>query len=136
MEIKYEQPPIYKMAKEVADKAMDEFEIDGKTLRQWIKEVEEYYLKKEQGKIVELLCKPGDTVYSYCEELQRILPYFVEQVVMDYDSENTDGYITINANCVENNELIDCIDFEPKEIGKKAFLTEQEAKEALERMKE
>lgn len=91
---------------------------------------------EEQGKLLILPCKPGDTVYAYCEELHRILPYFVEQIVIDYDSENPDGYITINANCVEDRELIDCIDFEPKEVGKIVFLTEQEAKEALEGMKE
>lgn len=99
----------------------------------------EKYIKwkkmEEQGKLLILPCKPEDTVYAYCKELHRILPYFVEQVVIDYDPDNTNGYVTINCNCVENNELIDCIDFEPKEVGIKVFLTEQEAKEALEEMK-
>lgn len=90
---------------------------------------------EEQGKLLILPCKPGDTVYAYCKELHKILSYFVEQVVIDYDPDNTNGYVTINCNCVENNELIDCIDFEPKEVGIKVFLTEQEAKEALEEMK-
>lgn len=105
-------------------------------LAKWLENLQDFYTLKEQGKLLILPCKPGDTVYAYCKELNRIFPYFVEQVVIDYDSDNPDGYITINANFVENRELIDCIDFEPKEVGIKAFLTEQEAKEALEGMKE
>lgn len=88
---------------------------------------------EEDGKLMILPCKPGDTVYSYCSELDAILPYFVEQVVVDYDEENWVNF-TMVANFNELDELIDCIDFEEKAIRKTVFLTEQEAKEALEGM--
>lgn len=132
MEIKYEQLPIYKMAKEVADKAMDEFEIDGKTLRQWIKEVEEYYIKKEQGKIIELPCKPGDTVWIIYQTI-------VDKLIGEYSI--LKGFIQELA--IENsNNLRIKVDtpygvmcFDKYDMGKTVFLTEEEAMEALEGMK-
>lgn len=86
---------------------------------------------EEDGKMLILPCKLGDTVYSYCSELDTILPYFVGQIVSDFDKENG-VYFTIVASFYELDELIDCIDFEPKEVGKTIFLTEQEAQKALE----
>lgn len=132
MEIKYEQPPIYKMAKEVADKAMDEFEIDGKTLRQWIKEVEEYYIKKEQGKIVELPCKLGDVLYEtqFVNRKWEIFPFKVNyfevmkshgKTRVEIHFEGTEGY----ALCDENGNL-----------DEEWYFSEQEARGALEGMKD
>ena len=100
------------MAKEVAEKALDEIKIEGKTLREWIDEVLEYYDKKQEGKLIELPCKPGDTVYL-----------LVTDIV---------GLSYISPHKVKN--IIFCVEIIPK-VGKTVFLTKQEARKALEKMK-
>lgn len=105
-----------------------------KQVKGYLEELKRYRKMEEDGKLLTLRCKPGDTVYSYCSELDAIFPYFVEQVVVDYDEENGVNF-TMVANFHELDELIDCIDFEEKAIGKNVFQTEQEAKEALEVIK-
>lgn len=67
--------------------------------------------------------KVGDTVYCYCNEFGRILPYFVEQITIDYDTEQGE-YWTFYASCVEDGDLLDSIDFSIDEIGKTVFLNE------------
>ena len=104
------------------------------------KEDAEFFAKsknaEEQGRLLILPCKPGDTVYSFCEEFGRVLPYVVDQIIIDcYSHTVSDRYISISANCTENNELIDCIDFYFEDIGGSVFMTDQEAKEALEGVK-
>lgn len=74
--------------------------------------------------------KVGQTVYSYCDGLHRILPYFVESLDIAYLNEKTNCYGYI-ANCVEENNLLDSIDFECEDIGKTVFLTEAEAEQEL-----
>lgn len=76
------------------------------------------------------LVKVGDTVYSYCEQFGRILPYFVDQITIDYDTEQGE-YWTFNASCVENGELLDYIDFSIDEIDKTVFLTEEEIEKSI-----
>lgn len=76
------------------------------------------------------LCKVGDTVYSYNIDFGVILPYFVENLTIAYLEENEFCY-TYEANCTNENELIDSIDFDCEDIGKTVFLSEEEAERAL-----
>lgn len=96
------------------------------TLREWKK----YKGLEEQGLLIKSPCKVGDTIYAYCDVFHRVLDYFIEQIIIDYDTDA--NLITFNANCVENTELLDSIDFEVSEIGKTVFLTQEEAEKALE----
>lgn len=84
---------------------------------------------REAGVIVPPV-KVGQTVYSYCDVLHRVLPYFVESLDIAYLDEKTNCYEYI-ANCVEENDLLDSIDFEFEDIGQTVFLTEEEAEQAL-----
>ena len=85
----------------------------------------------DESQYIKLPCKVGDTVYHYCKEIGTILPYFVEQIVVDYDVDNSSGYWTFNCMCSENDELIDAIDFTSDEIGKTVFLSKSEVEKAL-----
>lgn len=91
---------------------------------------------EESGLMVRLPCKVGDTVYAYCKELSKVLPYFIEQIIIDYDPDNKNGYWVFNADSSNNEELLDSIDFTLDEIGKTVFLTREEAGKALEEDKQ
>lgn len=131
-------PTIEEMAKEVAVKAMDEYEIDGKTLRQWINEIEEYYIKKEQGKLLIIPCKPGDTVYvisnysNYKKNGYEIIKAIVSNIRVKDDCKTVS--FTCRGKWKNQNPYIG--NFTSNSVSKTVFLTEQEAKEALEGMKE
>lgn len=86
----------------------------------------------DKSKVIELPCKVGDTVYSNNPIFSKILPYFVENLNVSY-FENKDELLvyTFEANSTNEGELLDSIDFEPKDVGKTVFLTYQEAKQAL-----
>ena len=84
---------------------------------------------REAGVIVPPV-KVGQTVYSYCDVLHRVLPYFVESLGIAYLDEKTNCYEYI-ANCVEENDLLDSIDFEFEDIGQTVFLTEEEAEQKI-----
>lgn len=88
---------------------------------------------KDRTRFVELPCKVGDVVYSYCEDLFRILPYFIEQIIISYDSDSPNNeYVTFNGISSSASELLDDMDFTVDEIGKTVFLTREEAEKALE----
>lgn len=72
--------------------------------------------------------KVGETVYSFCDALGRVLPYFIEGLHIGYIDENIIVYqYTANATDVEREELLDSIDFEPDDVGDWVFRTEDEA---------
>lgn len=75
--------------------------------------------------------KVGDLVYSFVGCFNAVLPFFVEQIIIDY--EEKEPLVTICANCHndENDELLADIDFEYKDIGVTVFLTREEAEKAL-----
>lgn len=78
--------------------------------------------------IIVPLCKVGDTVYHFSGDFGVVLPYFVENLNVAYLGENGEKYVyTFEANCNYENELLDSIDFESKDIGKTVFLTKEEA---------
>ncbi len=65
-------------------------------------------------------CKVGDTVYYFCTTFGKVLPYFVEKLNIEYYDKDK-LYYQYEANCYNNeeNKIIDGIDFEPDDIGKK-----------------
>ena len=87
---------------------------------------------KDKSQFIELPCKVGDTVYSFCDTFGVVLPYFVETLNISYYEKNL-NYYTYEANCtnVEENELLDSIDFDVEDIGKTVFLTKEEAERIL-----
>ena len=100
----------------------------------WNSETFYYHCKcfKDRTRFVELPCKVGDVVYSYCEDLFRILPYFIEQIIISYDSDSPNNeYVTFNGISSNASELLADMDFTIDEIGKTVFLTREEAERAL-----
>ena len=90
---------------------------------------------KDRSKIIELPCKVGDVVYSYCEELYRILPYFIDQIIISYDSDSLNNeYVTFDGISSNASELLADMDFTVDEIGKTVFLTREEAETALKKL--
>lgn len=91
--------------------------------------LKQYEDMEEQGEMIILPCKPGDTVYT---------------IGLDKPIEMTLSIVSISKNGVlffwypkEVSEKIPwSASFQEKDIGKTVFLTEQEAKEALEETKE
>lgn len=104
------------------------------------KEDAEFFVKakeaEEQGKMLILPCKPGDTVYiiqkryTKCQYGQE----FDESVCCGCEAEECDSKkeFVIIPHKVTN--LIYCVEIIPK-IGKTVFLTEPEVNKALEDMK-
>lgn len=87
---------------------------------------------KDRTRFVELPCKVGDVVYSYCEDLFRILPYFIEQIIISYDSDSPNNeYVTFNGISSSTSELLADMDFTVDEIGKTVFLTREAAEKSV-----
>ena len=82
--------------------------------------------KQEQGLVVELPCRVGDTVYAHVPEFMRIGKFQVDMVQLDGHKN-----IDFEANWAEHGELMADLDFEPNDIGKTVFLTRALAEEML-----
>lgn len=95
-----------------------------------------YEDKLENGTLIDLPCKVGDTVYSYCYEFHHILPYFIENINIGFLSKDRAPYISFEANSHsdETDDFLDEIDFDLDYIGKTVFLTEEEAEARLKEM--
>lgn len=70
-------------------------------------------------------------MYAYCKKLSKVLPYFIEQIIIDYDPDNKNGYWVFNADSSNNDEFLDSIDFTQDEISKTVFLKDEEAKNEI-----
>lgn len=88
---------------------------------------------EEQGLLVKLPCKVGDTVYAYCSEF-GILPYVVDCIVIN-------EHITFQCSSYSNpigdcpSECLDEIEPDITDFGKTVFLTQAEAEQKLKEMK-
>ena len=91
-----------------------------------LKKLSEYRNLEEQGLLLKLPCKVGDTVYSITRDF--ISEYIVESIMIYEHS------IQFYWKCTKGiyHNVVGFADFE---IGKAVFLTEQEAQAALEKMK-
>lgn len=81
----------------------------------------EYEDLEEQGRLIKLPCKVGDTVYHFCEEYGRTLEYGVEKITTTY---SCSAYIKRNEGCAS--ECADVIEPDISEFGKTVFLTKSE----------
>ena len=81
--------------------------------------------------VIVLPCKPGDTVYAYCEYF-GVLPYLVGNFHIGYMGKHEDcWHWEAAAYAAETDELLDEIDFDLEDIGKDVFFTREEAEKAL-----
>ena len=91
---------------------------------EWIaKKCDEYARAEEQGKLLKLPCAVGDTVYSF--SFYRVYVMHVESFIIYKDH--------IDARLVSGtpeNPFLKC-DIDIKELGKRWFLTREEAEDAL-----
>lgn len=106
-------------------------------LAKWLEDLQDFYALKEQGKLLKLPCKPGDTVYELCKFDDGIYRIFSMQIktVVAYGTPRLDkkGVPTVWNIYAESDYTYMYKSF--YDIGKTVFLTEQEALEALEGMK-
>lgn len=93
--------------------------------------LKDYEDLEEQGRLVKLPCKVGDTLYSALGE--KVLKSEVISVKYHCEAENHGVFIRERI-------IIDTDDFETEinfsDIGKTVFLTKEEAEQALKRMGE
>ena len=89
----------------------------------------EYEDLEEQGLLMKLPCKVGDTVYAYCSEF-GILPYVVDCIVIN-------EHITFQCSSYSNpigdcpSECLDEIEPDITDFGKTVFLKQEQAEEKL-----
>ena len=95
--------------------------------------LKDYEDLEEQGLLMKLPCKVGDTVYAYCSEF-GILPYVVDCIVIN-------EHITFQCSSYSNpigdcpSECLDEIEPDITDFGKTVFLTQAEAEQKLKEMK-
>lgn len=120
---------------EVCKRIDDKMEVKNMSLNETIQEMCRDF--KNKSKYIELPCKVGDTVYSYCYEFGYILPYFVENINISFLA-NDRTFISFEANshADETDESLDDIDFDLEDIGKTVFLTKDEAEQKLKELQE
>jgi hypothetical protein len=82
----------------------------------------EFKQMEDNGLLVFLPCKVGDTVYAYSERFIKIAPYVIETIQLD-------GTITFFAHWVEGAEAMEDILFNVDDIDETIFLTEEAAEE-------
>lgn len=93
-------------------------------LAEWLEELKSYKEAEEQGLLVRLPCKVGDTVYK--------ITRFCSGGIRDC------GYSYECSECPEYKPFIEYIEFKItilKDIGKNVFLTREEAEKKLKEMK-
>lgn len=92
-------------------------------LRETLKKYEDL---EEQGRLVILSCKVGDTVYGI--SMGKIITLTVNEISIFY----LKGEKIINVKCQSNDEFRNYVE---REFGKTVFLTEPEAKERLKELR-
>ena len=106
---------------------------DCKHLKAIVEKLAAYEDAEEQGLLLKLPCKMGDTVYAYCSEF-GILPYVVDCIVIN-------EHITFQCSSYSNpigdcpSECLDEIEPDITDFGKTAFLTQAEAEQKLKETK-
>ena len=106
---------------------------DCKHLKAIVEKLAAYEDAEEQGLLMKLPCKVGDTVYAYCSEF-GILPYVVDCIVIN-------EHITFQCSSYSNpigdcpSECLDEIEPDITDFGKTVFLTQAEAEQKLKEMK-
>lgn len=91
----------------------------------------------DNSKVIELPCKVGDIIYYNNPMFTTISTYFVKNFNIAFSGNKDEPLVyTFNAESFCEYEFSDSIYFKPKDIGKTVFLTYQEAKQALNEIKQ
>lgn len=99
-------------------------------LAEWLKDLQHYKDLEEQGRLITLPCKIGDTVYSFSFNI--VYPFTVNGFEI-----NKDGVEFKGSYCGEEKSLeYWSIHFPVSKIGKAVFLTREEAEAALKGVEE
>ena len=95
--------------------------------------LKDYEDLEEQGLLLKLPCKVGDTVYAYCSEF-GIIPYVVDCIVInEHITFQCSSYSDPIGDCPS--ECLDEIEPDITDFGKAVFLTQAEAEQKLKEMK-
>lgn len=87
-----------------------------------IKKLADYETAEEEGRLVVIPCKEGDTVWTFYDDMSGAFGFTVEEVQIVFDGRSKPYF------------LIDNMDFEIDCIGKTLFFTHEEAEKALTKM--
>lgn len=123
-DLKAENERLKRQMEELIENNLDPIEMCKVSIA--LDKLKEYQNLEEQGLLLKLPCKVGDTVYSITRDF--ISEYIVESIRIYEHS------IQFYWECTKGiyHNVVGFADFE---IGKTVFLTEQEAQAALEKMK-
>ena len=104
--------------------------MEHKQVREWLEELQHYKDLEEQGRLIELPCAVGDTVYLFSYDI--IHPFIINGFEINkYEVEFKGSY------CGEEKSLeYWSIHFPVSKIGKTVFLTREEAEAALKEVDE
>lgn len=95
--------------------------------------LKDYEDLEEQGLLLKLPCKVGDTVYAYCSEF-GIIPYVVDCIVInEHITFQCSSYSDPIGDCPS--ECLDEIEPDITDFGKTTFLAQAEAEQKLKEMK-
>ena len=102
-------------------------------VRAWLKELKRYKDLEEQGLLLRLLAKVGDTVYRYVEEKGCVLEYTVWNISMSaYESGGID--IVIEGCAESEDEVEDEFSLSLIDFKNEFFNTKSEAEQKLKEM--
>ena len=106
---------------------------DCKHLKAMIEKLAAYEDAEEQGLLLKLPCKVGDTVYAYCSEF-GIIPYVVDCIVInEHITFQCSSYSDPIGDCPS--ECLDEIEPDITDFGKTTFIAQAEAEQKLKEMK-
>ena len=87
-----------------------------------IDKLAEYETAEEDGRLVVLPCKVGDTFWTFYDDMSDVVDFTVEKIQIEFDK-NGKPYF-----------LIDGMDFEEDCLGRTLFFDREEAEKALKEM--
>ena len=93
-----------------------------KPYSQVYRRLEEYETAEEEGRLVVLPCKVGDTVWTFYDDMSGVVDFTVEKIQIVFDK-NGKPYF-----------LLDGMDFGEDCLGIALFFSEEEAEKALKEM--
>lgn len=94
-----------------------------KPYSQIYRRLREYETAEDEGRLVVLPCKVGDTVWTFYDDMSDVVDFTVEKIQIEFDK-NGKPYF-----------LIDRMDFEEDCLGKTLFFDRKEAEKALQEVK-
>ena len=94
----------------------------GNDFQDIIDKLAEYENAEEEGRLVVLPCKAGDTVWTFYDDMSDVVDFTVEKIQIEFDK-NGKPYF-----------LIDGMDFEEDCLGRTLFFDREEAEKALKEM--